>query len=79
MKPRTLAIILLAAVLSGCQSTKITDPVTGVVFEQSTFLMSQGPKDVSFNDGVRSVTVKTAAKDQTAVLKAFTAALSVAP
>jgi hypothetical protein len=62
------SLLLLALVLlSGCQSTTITDPTTKIVFKQTTFLMKQGPKDITVKDGAREITVKTGAKDQTAV------------
>jgi hypothetical protein len=60
-------LIAIALLLTGCQTIRITDPATKITYESRTFLMKQGPKDITVKDGAREVIVKTGEKDQTAI------------
>ncbi len=64
-------LLLSLLINAGCQTSKVTDPKTGVLFEQMTFLTNQGPKEVQVIDGDRSIILRTGPKDQTKVAEAL--------
>lgn len=64
---KTIIILIFVSLLAGCQTHRITDPKTGIIFDQRSFLTKQGPKEITMKDGDREISVKTGAKDQTAV------------
>lgn len=70
---KTLALVIIAAALSGCTVTKYTDP-SGATFSRSSFLTTQNVGKVVVEAGDKTLTLEAYSNQQTEVAAAIVSA-----